>query len=659
MKVERRARRSLRSRPGRREDRDRHARRSGGARADPPRLRARAGGGGAGALPRHAGHHRPGDRERLLLRLLPQRAVLDRGFRRDRSEDARDHRAATAPSPRRCGSATARATSFATRARCSRSSWSTPFPEDQDLKIYFQGDWFDLCRGPHMPSTGPGRRRLQADQARRRLLARRSRTASSCSASTAPPGATESELDAYLHMLEEAEKRDHRRIGREMELFHLQEEAPGQVFWHPKGWAIWRALEAYMRRRLDQAGYQEVQDPAAPRPQALGGLGPLGKIPRSHVPGRGRGGKRSRQAGRGAEADELPRPRADLQPGHQVLSRSAAAPCRVRLVPSLRAVRRACTASCACAASRRTTRTSSAARIRSPPKASQFCALLASVYRDLGFDKFRIKFSDRPAKRAGSDAVWDQAEAALMEATARRRLRGRAQSGRGRVLRPEARIRADRRDRPRLAVRHVPGRLRAARAARRDLCRRGRRRASAGDAAPRDPRLVRALHRHPDRGLRRASCRSGSRRCRSSSRRSRPTPTPMRSEVLERLQAAGLRADADLRNEKINYKVREHSRGEGAGDAGRRAARGGGGDRLDPAARRQGAGDRAASTRRCAISSPRRRRRICGLTGLSIGWPSARTRSQASAAGRLRRHEIGEAHFDVAFSPASTVKSRE
>ena len=178
-----------------------------------------------------------------------------------------------------------------------------------------------------------------------------------------------------------------------------------------------------------------------------------------------------------AEADELPRPRADLQPGHQVLPRSAAPPRRVRrAIATSRPAR--CTGSCACAGSCRTTRTSSAARTRSREEGVEFCALLASVYRDLGFETFRIKFSDRPdeARRFGRGV--GSGRGGADGGDPRRRLRGRAQSGRGRVLRSEARICADRCDRPRLAMRHIPGGLRAAGAARRDLCRRGRRAAS-------------------------------------------------------------------------------------------------------------------------------------------------------------------------------------
>ena len=138
-------------------------------------------------------------------------------------------------------------------------------------------------------------------------------------------------------MLEEAERRDHRRIGKEMDLFHLQEEAAGSVFWHPKGWKLYRNAEAYLRRRLDAGRLPGGEDPAAAGPRAVGTLRPLGELSGAHVhrPRRGRG------QDAGAEADELPVPRADLPPGHPLLPRAAAAAGGVRLLPSLRAVRRA------------------------------------------------------------------------------------------------------------------------------------------------------------------------------------------------------------------------------------------------------------------------------------------------------------------------------
>ncbi|WP_350334754.1 threonine--tRNA ligase [Coralliovum pocilloporae] len=133
-------------------------------------------------------------------------------------------------------------------------------PEGEDLKIYRQGDWLDLCRGPHMPSVGkigPAFKLMKVagaywrGDANNPMLSRIYGTA----------WASEKELKAYLHMLEEAEKRDHRRLGREMDLYHFQEEGPGVVFWHPKGWTVFQEMISYMRRRLDDTGYQEVNAP--------------------------------------------------------------------------------------------------------------------------------------------------------------------------------------------------------------------------------------------------------------------------------------------------------------------------------------------------------------------------------------------------------------
>ena len=133
-------------------------------------------------------------------------------------------------------------------------------PEGQDLKIYKQGDWFDLCRGPHMASTGQIGNAFKLmnvagaywrGDSNNPMLTRIYGTA----------WADQKQLDAYLHMLAEAEKRDHRRLGREMDLFHFQEEGPGVVFWHAKGWRMFQNLVGYMRRRLDEHGYDEVNAP--------------------------------------------------------------------------------------------------------------------------------------------------------------------------------------------------------------------------------------------------------------------------------------------------------------------------------------------------------------------------------------------------------------
>src|SRR5271170_121735 len=132
-------------------------------------------------------------------------------------------------------------------------------PADQDLKVYSQGEWTDLCRGPHMTSTGK-----VGDAFRLMKVAgaywRGDSTKPMLSRIYATAFAKKEELDAYLNQLEEAERRDHRKLAREMDLFHTQEEGPGSIFWHPKGWTLFQTLVAYMRRRLD-ADYQEVNAP--------------------------------------------------------------------------------------------------------------------------------------------------------------------------------------------------------------------------------------------------------------------------------------------------------------------------------------------------------------------------------------------------------------
>ena len=160
-------------------------------------------------------------------------------------------------------------------------------PEDQQIKIYKQGDWFDLCRGPHMTSTGKVGNAFKLmkvagaywrGDSNREMLSRIYGTAF----------AKQEELDAYLKQIEEAEKRDHRRLGREMDLFHFQEEAPGSVFWHPKGWTLFQILESYIRRRQSDGRLCRGQLAAAHGLLAMGRFRPHGDLPREHVPDRSR-----------------------------------------------------------------------------------------------------------------------------------------------------------------------------------------------------------------------------------------------------------------------------------------------------------------------------------------------------------------------------------
>ena len=133
-------------------------------------------------------------------------------------------------------------------------------PEGEDLKIYKQGEWLDLCRGPHMTSTGQIGRAFKLMKFAGAYW-RGDSTKPQLQRIYGTAWASEDDLKAYLHQIEEAEKRDHRKLGREMDLFHFQEEAPGSVFWHPKGWTLFQTLIAYMRRAQERAGYMEVNSP--------------------------------------------------------------------------------------------------------------------------------------------------------------------------------------------------------------------------------------------------------------------------------------------------------------------------------------------------------------------------------------------------------------
>ena len=211
-------------------------------------------------------------------------------------------------------------------------------PADQPIKIYRQGDWFDLCRGPHMTSTGKIGNAFKLmkvagaywrGDAKNPMLTRIYGTAF----------AKQEELDAYLKQLEEAEKRDHRRLGREMDLFHFQEEAPGSVFWHPKGWTLFQALEQLHppppgRGRLCR-GELAAAHGLASCGSTTGHMQTYGDM--MFLTAEARGGRARLRH----QADELPGPRADLQERPEVLPRPAAQDRRVRQGAPLRAVGRA------------------------------------------------------------------------------------------------------------------------------------------------------------------------------------------------------------------------------------------------------------------------------------------------------------------------------
>ncbi len=280
-------------------------------------------------------------------------------------------------------------------------------PEGEPVTLYHQGKWFDLCRGPHGPSTGRiGAFKLTKvagsywrGDARNVQLQRIYGTAF----------ATKAELDAWLHQQEEAERRDHRKLGREMDLFHVQEEAAGSVFWHPHGWTLWRAVENYVRRRLDGAGYVEVKTPQLYDRVFWEQSGHWEKFRENMFT---------------LEAEERHLALKPMNcPGHvQIFNQRLHS---YRDLPLRLAEFGACHRNEPSGALHGIMRvrafTQDDAHIFCTPEqitaeSVAFCELLMQVYKDFGFEDVRVKFSDRPPVRAGADEVWDQAEAALWEA---------------------------------------------------------------------------------------------------------------------------------------------------------------------------------------------------------------------------------------------------
>src|SRR5499427_6580401 len=282
-------------------------------------------------------------------------------------------------------------------------------PAGEPIKIYKQGDWFDLCRGPHMTSTGKVGSAFKLmktagaywrGDSNNPMLTR--------IYGTAFPG--QPELDAYLKQLEEAEKRDHRRVGREMNLFHFQEEAPGSVFWHAKGWTLFRLLEDYIRRRQSAAGYLEVNAPQLMDSSLWVASGHMETF---------------------REAMFLTQPREDDErvfvvkpmncPGHIQIFKNGLKSYRdlPYKLGEFGKVHRYEPSGALHGLMRVRAFTQDDAHVfiteeQIAPEALAMNDLILSIYEDFGFSDVLIKFSDRPEKRIGEDAVWDKAEAALM-----------------------------------------------------------------------------------------------------------------------------------------------------------------------------------------------------------------------------------------------------
>ena len=431
------------------------------------------------------------------------------------------------------------------------------FPANEPTTVYRQGDWLDLCRGPHMASTGRLGKAFKLTKlagaywrgdSRNPMLQRIYGTA----------WRDQKELDAYLNMLEEAEKRDHRRLGREMDLYHLQEEAAGSVFWHPKGWTLYRVLEAYLRRRLEAGGYVEVKTPQLIEKslfEASGHWGTYGHNMFKVEVGHGHEHEEVRQYG--IKPMNCP---AHVQIYRQGLKSYRDLPLRMAEFGS-------------CHRNEPSGALHGIMRVRAftqddahifctvdqvVSETARFCNLLKQVYDDLGFTEVQVKLALRPEKRIGSEESWDRAERDLGEAARMAGLTVEELPGEGAFYGPKLEF-------------HLTDAI-----GRSWQC----------GTLQLDPNMPERLNaeyvgedgqRHRPVMLHRAIFGSMERfigiLIENYAGRLPGWLAPVQvvvatitqeadhyaQEVVERLTAAGLRAVIDLRNEKINYKIREHS----------------------------------------------------------------------------------------------------
>ncbi len=307
-----------------------------------------------------------------------------------------------------------------------KAQWAAELPGDEPLTVYWSGgDWLDMCRGPHLASTG--RLDPQAFKLTRVSGAywRGDQKNAMLSRIYGTGWLNKKQLQAHLTRLEEAAKRDHRKIGQEMDLFHLQSEAQGSVFWHPKGYIIWRALEAYMRRRLDAAGYEEVKTPQLMDARQWEQSGHWGKyrenmfVVPDEVPN-----VEDEGPVLSGEADMMALKPMNC-PAHVLIFRQGIK--SYRDLPLRLAEFGCCHRNEAHGALHGLMRvrqfTQDDAHIFVRPdqiveEVKAFCDLLDVIYKDLGFDSYAIKLALRPEKRFGSEEMWDWSEQSLRDAVA-------------------------------------------------------------------------------------------------------------------------------------------------------------------------------------------------------------------------------------------------
>ncbi len=424
-------------------------------------------------------------------------------------------------------------------------------PEDQSITLYKQGDFLDLCRGPHLPSTakvGKAFKLMKLAGAywrgdhRNPMLQRIYGTA----------WATDKQLKDYLHQLEEAEKRDHRKIGREMDLFHIQEEAPGAIFWHPKGWTLYRTLQSYIRDRVEKAGYVEVNTPILVDRSLWEASGHWEKF-REHM--------------FISNSDE-----------EKVLAvKPMSCPCHVQIfnqgIKSYRDLPLRMAEFGCCHRNEPSGSLHGLMRVRAmvqddghifcredqiEEETKAFCELLQRIYKDLGFEEIKVRFSDRPEIRAGNDETWDRAEAALTRATVAAGLEYTLNPGEGAFYGPKLEF----------VLKDAIGREWQCGTLQVDYILPERLNASyVGEDGARHRPVM--LHRAILGTFERFTGILIEHYAGKFPLWLAPTQVMVTTitseadsyaaEVLKTLREAGIRAEIDLRNEKISYKVREHS----------------------------------------------------------------------------------------------------
>ncbi|MGC1429255.1 MAG: threonine--tRNA ligase [Albidovulum sp.] len=433
-------------------------------------------------------------------------------------------------------------------------------PGDEPLRMYWHGAWQDLCRGPHLQHTG----QLPADAFKLMSVAgaywRGDHRNKQLQRIYGVAFKNREDLKAHLTMLEEAAKRDHRKLGREMELFHLQEEAPGMVFWHPNGWTIYRALEDYMRRRLTRAGYKEIKTPQVVDRVLWERSGHWEAYRENmfivEVDEEGAKGKRTNA----------------LKPMN--------CPCHVQVynqgMKSYRdlPLRLAEFGSCHRYESSGSMHGLMRVRGFTQDDAHIFCTedqieaecagfldLLSSIYADLGFAKFDIKLSTRPDVRVGSDEIWDKAETALENAIKKVRNDYEIDPGEGAFYGPKLDFK----------LTDAIGREWQCGTFQADFnlpVRLGAEYVGEDGAKHRPVMLHRAILGSFERFLGILIENYAGRLPFWLAPRQIVVAAIVSdaddyvNDIVAQLRAAGLRAEADTRNEKINYKIREHSVGK-------------------------------------------------------------------------------------------------